>query len=175
MGIDATTVGLMRRFGVTGHGASFGYPDFIDRSTGRNVKHRSEPVFRQIGVSVDVYDVGKLRGFEILIDLNEPTPLNLMGKYDFIINPGTYDHVFNIANAMTVGYKMTKPGGLGFHHGTIADRKHGYWTFTEKTWPEFCKMNGRLLFFEASVDRYYAVTENGETSSVHWPQENNVR
>lgn len=172
MGIDAKTIELMERFGIAGHGAAFGYPDYVE---GRK-RSRSEAVFARLGVKLDVFDIGYLEDrITHLIDLNKPCPTHLVGKYDFTVNPGTYEQVFNSANAMAVGYLMTKPGGLGFHHGSVGRPRQGYWNSTLNTWPEWCKVNGELLHFESDSRVYYAVTKRGQTNNFQWPQENNVR
>lgn len=176
MGIDDTTIGLMERYGIHGHGASFGYPNYITRPNNRNVVNPSEPVFERLGVTLDLFDVGPLEGKHInILDLNDPLPDELVGKYDFLINPGTYEHVFNVGQALVNGYRIVKDGGLAFHHGSLDRPRLGYWQMTKNTWREFCALNGRLVHFEAQPRVYHAVTQNGDPREVTWPQENNVR
>lgn len=176
MGIDANMVRLMSEAGISGRGASFGYPHYIRREGGSQSKERSEKIFENLGVEFPtVFDVGPLPGYEIqILDLNYPIPDALLGRYDYIINPGTYEFVFNIGQAVANGYNMTKPGGLAFHHGALARPKFGYWNMSRKSWHEFCELNGSLLHFEDYGWTYYAVMRRGPRG-VRWPQENNVR
>lgn len=176
MGIDFISVPLMKKFGISGKGASFAYPHFVNHKERPKTRRRSEPDFRELGVPFpDVYDLGPLEGYDIkYLDLNEPVPEELHGRYDYIINPGTYDVVFNIGQAIANGYLMTKPGGLAFHHGSIGRPNLGYFNMTVNSWKAFCDLNGELLHYQEDGRVYYAVTRRGD-GKLQWPKENNVR
>lgn len=177
MGISRITVDHLQRFGATGKGASLGYPHFIDYTLPkRDRKRRSEFIFEELGLEFpDIFDIGELPPFKIrILDLNKPLPSGLIGKYDYVINPGTYEHVFNVGQALMNGWLMTRPGGLGFHHGSVQRPKLAYWNSTLNTWEAFCKANGKLVHYEHDGTVYHAVTQCGAGPPI-WPQENNPR
>lgn len=56
-------------------------------------------VFRLMGAELDVFDVIKERGCEIIADLNYPIVDEHLGQYDVVMDVGTLEHCFNIAQA----------------------------------------------------------------------------
>ena len=178
MGIDVTTVELMKRFKPGPKGASFGYPHFFDKTVDKSHpqrRTRSEHVFSDLGLPFpDCYDVGQLAGYDIkILDLNEC--YEGLPQYDYIINPGTIEHVFNIGQAVKNTHLMLKPGGLAFHHGSINRPRLGYWNTNITMWRAFCDAgNGTLRHFAEIGRIYYAVYERSDMP-FRWPQENNVR
>lgn len=169
-------VAMMRRHGISGHGASLGYPHYVERRSGRRERTESEPIWQQLSVTVDFFDVGPLGDKPIIIlDLNKPLRLGLVGKYDFLINPGTFEHVWNAGQAFFNAFEMVKPDGLLFLHGHFGVLNQGYWSQTKMTLPEFCKINGaEVLEYRIDGNTYDAAVRRGH-KNLRVPQENNVR
>ena len=59
-------------------------------------------------------DVTDYEGAEILHDLNKPVPDSLVGQFDFIVDGGTFDHLFNLPTVFDNVLKLLKPGGRIF-------------------------------------------------------------
>lgn len=59
-------------------------------------------------------DVSTYEKADIIHDLNKPIPKNLEGQFDFIIDGGTFDHLFDLRTAFENVVKMLKVGGKVF-------------------------------------------------------------
>lgn len=71
--------------------------------------------FGLLGVKeLTVIDVSEYEGATILHDLNKPIPQSLYEQFDFIIDGGTFDHMFDIRTAFENVVKMLKIGGRIF-------------------------------------------------------------
>ncbi len=65
-------------------------------------------------VKYDTMDVSTYENASIIHDLNYPVPPELEEKFDFIIDGGTFDHLFDIKTAFANITKMLKPNGRIF-------------------------------------------------------------
>ena len=73
----------------------------------------AEPFFEKIGFGkVEAMDFSDFEGAQHVHDLNHPVPDDLRGKFDFILDGGTIEHVFNTPAALTNVFDMLKPGGV---------------------------------------------------------------
>ena len=52
----------------------------------------SRSLFAAMGIETDFVDIVASRGFEIVLDLNDPAPADLLGKYDIVYDGGTMEH-----------------------------------------------------------------------------------
>lgn len=153
------------RGGLSGHGICLGFPE-IKNADG--ISHKD--VFHS--ASFDVLDIKEFFGGEIIHDLNTPIPDELVGKYDFLINPGTYEHCFNIAMAMANGYMLLKPGAKSFHTAPHIRGKHGFWNFCKGTFEELYKHNGgRVVWSKYSEGILFVAAENGTSPGCSFPYE----
>src|SRR5687767_7237413 len=59
----------------------------------------SQQFFALLGYDLEVLDIAPARGGELIHDLNQPVPLQLLGRFAMVIDPGTLEHCFNIAQA----------------------------------------------------------------------------
>lgn len=72
----------------------------------------AEPMLKQIGFGdVRTMDFSDYEGAQILHDMNQPLPQDLHGTFDFILDGGTLEHVFNVAQSFTNVFNMLRPGG----------------------------------------------------------------
>lgn len=85
-----------------------------------------------------VIDINKYHGCEVLADLNYPQAL---GEFDFVIDNGTTEHCFNVAQAMLNAVNAMKVGGHILHTAPITQINHGFYNFS----PIFFK-----LFYQAA-------------------------
>ncbi|NQV00086.1 MAG: class I SAM-dependent methyltransferase, partial [Parcubacteria group bacterium] len=71
--------------------------------------------FRLLGITnIGNMDVSDYEGAEIIHDLNKPIPKKFEGKFDFIIDGGTFDHLFDLRTAFKNVTKMLKKNGRIF-------------------------------------------------------------
>ena len=91
---------------------------FEDRNTrtGKGKGYISDVAFfKLLGITdLTTMDVSSYENAEIVHSLNDPIPKSLEGKFDFIIDGGTFDHLFDLRVAFTNVTKMLKPGGRIF-------------------------------------------------------------
>ena len=79
----------------------------------RSADGYSEKFLRYLGArSVASLDMASFEGAEFIHDLNVPIPPTLAEKFDFILDGGTLEHVFNIPAAFENVKSMLRVGGL---------------------------------------------------------------
>lgn len=163
MAIDATQLDLiMRAIGDVGRALSAGYPDlliqkntqampdefWIERPNSAEIaKHHgiagpvydSRAFFRGMGFELDIIDRAVLEGSERVVDLNAPQEL---GEYDLVIDPGTIEHCFNIAQAAANLAGAVKVGGIISQAVPMAMFNHGYYNLNPIWFIDFYKSNG---------------------------------
>lgn len=102
----------------------------------------SESLFELFGASLDVYDVVQERGDEIIADLNHPYPDVSCGQYDFVLDVGTLEHCFNIAQALVNMAALVKVGGYVLHENPFNWGNHGFYSLNPTLFSDFYGDNG---------------------------------
>jgi hypothetical protein len=90
-----------------------------------------------LGYDLEVLDVVEARGGELLLDLNEAVPQRLHRRYALIIDPGTLEHCFNIAQAARNLAEMVAPGGCVFHGNPLNMYNHGFYNLNPTWYRDF--------------------------------------
>ena len=151
--------------------ASLGYPDLIaplsmiERITGdrfSEIEYRkdseaickrhgleqrqipdAESLFSLLGCDLTVYDIVRDRGCEVLCDLNYrmPSHLNAFG-YDIVLDVGTLEHCFNIAQAAFNMANMVKHRGHAIHENPFNCGNHGLYGLNPTWYHDFYGANG---------------------------------
>ncbi|APX90617.1 hypothetical protein BV394_13565 [Brevirhabdus pacifica] len=103
----------------------------------------SETMFRQLGLGeVEALDASPFEGASLVHDLNEPVPDEMKGQFGLIVDGGTLEHVFDVAQAMDNVAQMLAPGGrfLSFTpfngypgHGFYQFSPELVWTYWKST------------------------------------------
>lgn len=159
MGMNIHFQAMLKAVRPQGHGVAFGYPVV---ASGKRKGGRNEQFFAALGVKMDFFDLQEQFGVEKFLDLNKPLPNSLFQKYDFLINPGTYEHCFNIAQAMQNGYDILKPKAHSYHTAPIGRGVHGFWNFNECTFSSFYKhQEGDIISQEVINGSLFVVAVNG--------------
>lgn len=164
--------------------ASFGYPDIISLTFPVEVEFRPDseaickrhglpnrPIpdahsyFKLLGAELDVYDVVKERGCEILCDLNQiANRLVLMEKYlqshDIVLDVGTAEHCFNIGQALINMAGAVKEGGYIIHENPANWGNHGFYNLNPTLFYDFYTQNG------FRVEELKMVTRDGRSAQV---------
>lgn len=123
--------------------------------------------FALLGYDLDVLDIVAARGGELIHDLNQPVPDRLHRRYALVIDPGTLEHCFNIAQAAKNVAEMVAPGGCAFHGNPMNLYNHGFYNLNPTWYHDFYTANGfELEVMHAVVDPLrafsrYAVPRTG--------------
>ena len=109
--------------------------------------------FKMFGLKeVHAIDYSEIDGADIIFDLNTELPDELKGRFDYIIDGGTLEHIFDVAKAMKNISEMLCVGGTVIHIlpvGGYVD--HGFYSFSPTFFLDFYKLNGydiQHLFME---------------------------
>ena len=96
-----------------------GYPDMLPDP---------EKAFSSLGYDhIDVIDIIKHNGCEILVDLNYPMAGGPPAVYDLVLDHGTCEHVFNIGQAAITLASHVKLGGRIIQHLPMNMPNHGFY------------------------------------------------
>ncbi len=105
----------------------------------------SYDLFRLLGFSqVHALDINDYEGADIIMDLaSNEIPEEYSQKFDYILDGGTFEHVFDITNAFINTSKMLKIGGV-IVHVVPADGwcNHGFYQFSPTSMIDFYEANG---------------------------------
>jgi SAM-dependent methyltransferase len=72
----------------------------------------SETMFRELGFGeIEALDASAFEGAGLVWDLNKPVPNDLRGQFGLIVDGGTLEHVFDVAQALDNVVDMLAPGG----------------------------------------------------------------
>lgn len=99
-------------------------------------------VFDRLGVDGVVVDVARLRGMERIVDLNVPLPEDLRAGFDLVVDTGTCEHCFNVAQAFANACDALAAGGILVHAAPLTRINHGFWSFNPTVYPDFFEDNG---------------------------------
>lgn len=103
----------------------------------------SENILAKLGFTdMESMDFSPYEGAAIVHDLNTPVASNLHEQFDFILDGGTIEHVFDVPAALRNVFHMLKPGGrfVSFNgmngwpaHGIYQFNPELVWTFWART------------------------------------------
>lgn len=155
MAIDQVHFSMILDAKARGKALSAGYPDLLVSFPNLPPRPDSEAVcfhhgvkgpladtaivFKDLGLELEVIDREKLQGSERVVDLNEPHDL---GEYDLVIDPGTSEHCFNIAQAVKNLAGAVKVGGVMSQAIPMAMFNHGYYNVNPVWFLDFYEQNG---------------------------------
>lgn len=137
----------------------------FDQSTRIRSDHSIDDLdfFRLFGdVNYQTMDVSKYEQASILHNLNEPIPPELQGQFDFIIDGGTFDHLFDIKTAFSNVVQLLKPGGRVFQWNAASNYGNaGYISFSADFFYDYYALN-RF----ADCRTYFA--QNNDIGGENW-------
>lgn len=115
---------------------------FMSQSDARKVSGRpvalptdpilfADDLLTPLGYDVTSMDASPYEGANIIHDLNEPIPENLVEKFDIVWDGGTLEHIFDYPSALRNAMQMVKIGGH-FACRTPANNQcgHGFYQFS---------------------------------------------
>lgn len=72
----------------------------------------ADEFFRALGAKdYHALDSSTYEGADIVHNLNDPLPSELLGRFDCVIDGGTLEHIFDFPSTLRDTLKMVKPGG----------------------------------------------------------------
>jgi SAM-dependent methyltransferase len=112
-------------------------------------------LFRRLGFAeVESADVSDWEGADLVLDLNQPVPAELHGRYDAVLEAGTIQHVFDLPRVFENIHALLRPGGRAIHGMAPSSNHvdHGFYMFSPTLFHDFYAANGWRLdaeyFFE---------------------------
>ena len=155
----------------------------------------SEHFFELLGYQLEVVDVAQARGNEHILDLNEPCPEEFHLRYDLLIDSGTCEHCFNIAQAVKNLANMVSLNGIIYQSNPCSMYNHGFYNLNPTWYYDFYENNGfrihdlqivnnpviKPTFYEYSrYSRFKGIPENSsimmvaqknEVQEITWPMQ----
>jgi len=126
--------------------------------------------FRRLGFSeVESSDVSDWEGADRILDLNEPVPAELRGRYDVVFEAGTIQHVFHQPRVFENVHALLAEGGRAIHGMAPSSNHvdHGFWMYSPTLFHDFYTANGwrieSLYFFE-----FFPFWHRGRFHSTTW-------
>lgn len=101
--------------------------------------------FRALGFrEVHAMDISPYEKADIIFDLNSrDVPIELKNRFDYILDGGTTEHVFDYPQALKNIAAMLKVGGKIFHYiPTYGWTNHGYYSLSPSLLDDFYRANG---------------------------------
>jgi hypothetical protein len=109
-------------------------------------------LFEALGIEADFVDIVASRGFEIVLDLNQPAPPDMAGRYDLVYDGGTMEHCFNVAQVMMNILDFARVGGFILHVNPINYYNHGFFNFNPTFYHDWYGQAGNQI-----VSPFYAM------------------
>jgi len=126
--------------------------------------------FRLLGFAeVESADVSDWESPDHLLDLNEPLPAALVGRFDAVFEAGTIQHVFHLPRVFANLHALLRPGGRVVHGMAPSTNHvdHGFYMFSPTLFHDFYAVNGWRLdaewFFE-----FFPFWVRGRFDSPRW-------
>jgi hypothetical protein len=161
--------------------------------------YESVAVLERLGVDSTIVDAARLRGMERVVDLNFPLPADLARNFDLVVDTGTCEHCFNVAQAFVNACEALDVNGMLVHAAPLTRINNGFWSFNPTIYPDFFEANGfelQLLtgvagniregFHPFNVDPFarfeapagaalYVVAQRREVRPLRWPVQRKYR
>lgn len=102
-------------------------------------------VFARAGIECDFVDIVASRGFERVLDLNEPAPPDLAGRYDLVYDGGTMEHCFNVGQVMRNIFGFARVGGAIVHVNPVSCVNHGFFNFSPTFYQDWYVQSGNAM------------------------------
>ncbi len=97
-------------------------------------------------LAIDDYaalDASAAEGASLIHDLNQPIPDEWRGRYGFVLDGGTLEHLFDVRQALFNIARLVRLGGTVLHVNPLANWiNHGYFSISPCLLFEFYALNG---------------------------------
>ncbi len=95
---------------------------------------------------------------DLQLDLNYPIRgRKKFGGFDLIVDPGTLEHCFNVAQAFANVDELLNVGGFAYHQSAAAFPNHGFWSISPTAFFDWYRQRGyelgKAFWFNGTADR----------------------
>jgi len=98
----------------------------------------AESFFVSLGAKLEVVDIIKHRGVEIIADLGiKDSLLSHANTFDFVFDNGTLEHCFHVGQAFINAASLVKTGGYIYHNNPYNIFNHGFWGMNPTLYGDF--------------------------------------
>lgn len=108
-------------------------------------------LFSRLGCELEVFDVIRHDGREILVDMNRPLPEDYVGRYAIALDCGTIEHCFDVFQAMSNLARCVAVGGSVLQSNPLNMANHGFYNFSPTFYFDFYEANGFEITFSRIV------------------------
>jgi SAM-dependent methyltransferase len=99
-------------------------------------------IFWQVFVQPKTMTAIDFKGSEKALKLDLNDPIDLQRQFDIVVNIGTIEHVFNVAQALKTIHDHTRPGGLMLHVAPFTGwMDHGFYNFNPTIFWDLARAN----------------------------------
>lgn len=120
--------------------------------------------------SLTIFDFTKYEGSEVEWDFNFPIPKKYIGQFDIVIDAGTCEHIFNIAQALSNVNLMLSNGGIGYHGGPLCWPNHGFYGYNPTLFADFYEANAAEVIEMFLTTNFVSVDGKRETLVAEVPK-----
>lgn len=117
---------------------------FVRQHQGDSSNMHAATFFRMLGIEeyADL-DASDSEGPQLIHDLNEPVPNAWHERYNWVLDSGTTEHIFDIRAALGNIARLTRVGGHVMHVGPMNGwANHGFYQFSPCLYYDFYSANG---------------------------------
>ena len=105
-------------------------------------------LFRDRYNILDYRDIDINGAADVWLDLNKPLETSSYNSVNVILNGGTLEHVFDIAQAFKNIHAMLRAGGVIIHLAPVSWYNHGYYNFNPLLFKGIAVANGYQMLAE---------------------------
>lgn len=106
-------------------------------------RYTSRELYTLLGFEeYDDIDLHATEGCTIVHDMNQPIADELRNKYDFVVEVGTIEHIFDMKTVMHNISGAVKEGGIVCHIAPLDALNHGFYNFSMNFFYDFYSANG---------------------------------
>jgi hypothetical protein len=98
--------------------------------------------FDALTIDCTAIDIHASRGGERIVDLNGALPADLIGAFDFALDPGALEHCFNIGAAIANVARAVAVGGYVCHFSPMSMFNHGFYDLNPTFFHDVYTQNG---------------------------------
>lgn len=97
----------------------------------------TDVMFRSLNIEPTYVDIHPSREYEEKLDLNLPLPRKYAHQFDMVLDSGTLEHCFNIAQAFMNCLDACSTGGTIIHSNPASMTNHGFWDISLGAYRDF--------------------------------------
>ncbi|MEI6030903.1 MAG: hypothetical protein WCQ20_07030 [Synechococcaceae cyanobacterium ELA739] len=132
------------------------------------LKIDDELIFKILGFDdVESIDFSDYESPTHIADLNKPLPVSLHGKFDFVYDGGSSEHIFDFSQVLRNYHSMLKDGGIIAHAIPSTNHlDHGFYMFSPTLLWDYYLANNYKIIRSYIVEYNYHAAMKGAPSRI---------